>query len=157
MIDAGMRLRVMGGTVLQRYFPPSAPAHGLELLPPGSEEAASFLRTLDAFFYRTSPRWPEVAGRVVAEAMATGLPCVCADDVGFAELITHGVDGFLFRADDDEAALAHLRTLHDDVALRHAMGRAARARVERAFGPGFAEHVRAAYLGHRGRVSFPPQ
>ena len=157
MIEAGMRLRVMGGTILHRYFPPAAPAQGLELLPPGSEDAASFLRTLDAFFYRTSPLWPEVAGRVVAEAMATGLPCVCADNVGFAELVTHGVDGFLFHADDDDAALGHLRALRDDVEMRHAMGRAARARVERAFGPGFAERVRAAYLGHPGRVSFPPQ
>ena len=29
--------------------------------------------------------------------------------------------------------------------------------ARRTFGPGFAEHVRAAYLGHRGRVSFTPQ
>ena len=63
----------MGGTVLRRYFPPAVPTPGLELLPSGIEDAASFLRTLDAFYYRTSPHWPEAAGRVVAEAMATGL------------------------------------------------------------------------------------
>jgi len=154
---AGMRLRVMGGTVLRRYFPPASATPGLELMAPGSEEAATFLRTLDAFFYRTSPLWPEAAGRVVAEAMASGLPCVCASNVGFAELITHGVDGYVFHPDDDDAAFAHLCTLRDDVALRRAMGRAARTRVEQAFGAGFAETVRAAYLGHADGVSFPPQ
>ena len=85
------------------------------------------------------------------------LPCVCADNVGFAELITHGVDGFVFQADDDDAALAHLRTLRDDVELRRRMGRAARTRVEQVFGPGFAEAIRSAYLGPRPNVSFPPQ
>jgi Flp pilus assembly protein TadD len=157
MLGAGMRVRMMGATVLRRYFPPATSIEGLELLPPGSEDAAAFLRTLDAFFYRTSPLLPEAAGRVVAEAMASGLPCVCADDVGFAELITHGVDGFVFHADDDEAALAHLRALRDDGQLRRTMGRAARARVEQVFGPGFAEAVRSAYLGPPAGVSFPPQ
>ncbi|MFO1313457.1 MAG: glycosyltransferase [Burkholderiales bacterium] len=147
MIDAGMHVRLMGGTVLGRYFPPSAPTHGLELIPPGAEDAASFLRTLDAFFYRTSPLWPETAGRVVAEAMATGLPCVCANNVGFAELISHGVDGFVFRPDDDDAALAHLAALRDDAELRRRVGAAARARVERCFGPEFVAAVRRAYLG----------
>ena len=149
MVDAGMRVRLMGGTVLQRYFPPASPTNGLELLPAGSEDAAPFLRSLDAFFYRTSPLWPETAGRVVAEAMATGLPCVCADNVGFAEIITHGIDGFVFHPDDDDAALAHLRALRDDANLRRTIGCAARARVEKVFGPDFVEHIRAAYLGPR--------
>jgi tetratricopeptide (TPR) repeat protein len=157
MIDAGMRVRMMGATVLRRYFPPATAIDGLELLPPGSEDAAAFLRTLDAFFYRTSPSWQEAAGRVVAEAMATGLPCVCARNVGFAELIAHGVDGFLFDADDDDAALAHLRMLRDDVELRRRMGRAARARVEQVFGPGLADAIRSAYLDAPQNVSFPPQ
>jgi hypothetical protein len=97
-------------------------------------------------------------GRVVAEAMATGLPCVCASNVGLAELIAHGVDGFVFDADDDESALAHLRALRDDRELRRAVGRAARARAEQVYGTGFVQHIRDAYLGpgHAG-VSFPPQ
>lgn len=147
MLDAGMRVRLMGGTVLGRYFPPSQERNGLELLPPGAEDAPSFLRTLDAFFYRTSPLSPETAGRVVAEAMAAGLPCVCAEDVGFAELITHGVDGFVFRPGDDDAALAHLAALRDDAGLRRRIGAAARDRVERCFGPEFVTGVRRAYLG----------
>lgn len=157
MIDDGMRVRLMGGTVLGRYFPPSQAMRGLELLPPGAEDAPSFLRTLDAFFYRTSPMWPETAGRVVAEAMATGLPCVCADNVGFAELIAHGVDGFVFHPDDDDAALAHLSALRDDAGLRRRIGAAARARVEQCFGPDFVTGVCRAYLGAGPGVSFPPQ
>ncbi len=147
MIDGGMQVRLMGGTVLGRHFPPSAPMHGLELIPPGAEDAASFLRTLDAFFYRTSPLWPEAAGRVVAEAMATGLPCVCANNVGFAELISDGVDGFVFHPDDDDAALAHLAALRNDAALRRRVGAAARASIERWFGPEMVTGVRRAYLG----------
>ena len=69
----------------------------------------------------------------------------------------HGVDGFVFDADDDDAALAHLRVLRDDLELRRRMGSAARARVERVFGPGFAEAIRSAYLGPPPDVSFPPQ
>ena len=129
MTDASMRVRVMGGTVLRRYFPPAEPTPGLELLPAASEPAPSFLKTLDAFFFRTSPHWLETAGRVVAEAMATGLPCVCARNVGFAELIEHGVDGYLFDADDDDAAFAHLCALRDDPKLRRRIGAAARAKA----------------------------
>ena len=114
IIDAGMRVRVMGATVLRRYFPPASPTHGLELLPPGSEDAASFLRTLDAFFYRTSPLWPEAAGRVVAEAMASDFRACARATSGFAEIITHGSNGYVFHPDDDERRFAHLRALRDD-------------------------------------------
>jgi glycosyltransferase involved in cell wall biosynthesis len=160
MIGAGMRVRIMGGTVLQRYFPPSSPPPGLELLPAGSEDAAAFLRTLDAFFYRASPQWPETAGRVVAEAMATGLPCVCANDVGFAELITHGVNGFVFHPDDDDAALAHAPVRLARRSRAAQRGRTRRSRARRAglrAGLCGAHQGGTAYLGHRSDVSFPPQ
>ena len=147
MIDAGMRVRLMGGTVLHRHFPPASSIPALELLPPGSVDAAAFLRSLDAFVYRTSPHWLETAGRVIAEAMATGLPCVCAANVGFADIVAHGVNGFLVDAADDDAMLAHLVALRDDAGLRRRMGAAARATVEARFGSDFVTGVRRAYLG----------
>ncbi len=148
LVDERMRVRLLGGTVLLRHFPPSRPVPNLELLPPGAEEAGSFLRTLDCFYYRTSPHWLEPAGRVIAEAMATGLPVVCARDAGFAaDLITDGVDGYLFDHDDDETALRHLRLLRDDPELGRAIGAAARRTAELTFGPALAERLRTAYFG----------
>ena len=148
LLDEGIRVRLLGGTVLLRHFPPSQPVPNLELLPPGVEDAAGFLRTLDCFYYRTSPHWMEPAGRVIAEAMATALPVVCARDAGFAaDLITDGVDGYLFDPDDDETALRQLRRLRGDPGLREAMGAAARRTAERAFGPALAERIHLAYLG----------
>ena len=41
------------------------------------------------------PSISETYGNVVAEAMASGLPCVIADGGGTREFITHRVNGFL--------------------------------------------------------------
>ena len=142
-----MSVRLMGGTILMRHFPPSRADDAIELLPPGATDAASFLRSLDCFFYRTSPRWFEVAGRVVAEAMACGLPVVCSREIGFAELITHGQDGFLFDDNDDDAALAYMVRLAGDAQLRRNMGEAARRTAEAKFGTSLHERIRAIFLG----------
>lgn len=147
MLDAGMRVRFMGGTVLRRYFPPATPVLGLELLPPGYEAAPVFLGSLDALCFRTNPSWRETAGRVVAEAMACGVPCVCARSVGFAELITPGADGFVVDDDDDDGFFRCLCLLRDDPSLRRAMSLAARTRAEHVFGPALAGTIRRAYLG----------
>ncbi len=140
-------MRILGGTVLLRHFSPSRPEAGVELLPTGTEEASAFLRTLDAFVYRTSPMLVETSGRVVAEAMATGIPVICSRETGFSELVTDGIDGFLFDPDDDASLHARLEVLRADRGLRASIGGAARCKAEACFGPALAMEIRAAFLG----------
>ena len=123
---AGCRVRIMGGTCLAHEL------HGapnVELLPAGAEDAATFLRGLDCFLYRTSRNWFEGYGRVVAEAMATGLPVIAGRPGGYVDYVTHGVNGRLFDTTPDAAAA--VLSLQRDRALAIAYGGAARAAAER--------------------------
>lgn len=123
---SGMRVRVMGGASLAERLTPHA---GIDLLAAGAEPAADFLGTLDAFYYRTHPDYLEAFGRVVVEAMTCGLPVVAEARGGYARLIEHGVDGFLFER--PEEALAILGRLAADPALRERIGRNARRKAKR--------------------------
>jgi glycosyltransferase involved in cell wall biosynthesis len=122
---AGVTLRVMGGTSLQR---PIDEVIAASLLAAGSERSVDFLHALDCFYYRANDRWLEAFGRVVFEAMACGLPVVCGRRGGYADYIAHGVNGFLF--DTNKKAIALILKLRADPALRDRIGRAARRTVE---------------------------
>lgn len=75
--------------------------------------------------------------------MATGLPVVCHREGGYAELIEHGVDGFLFGTEPDAERL--ILTLKQDPALRERIGAAARARIERVLSPEALEKMAKHY------------
>jgi glycosyltransferase involved in cell wall biosynthesis len=72
---------------------------------------------------------PEPFGQVVVEGMAAGLPVVAANAGGPAEVITDGVDGWLFPMGDVAALATRLRTLADEPARRQRLGAAARQRA----------------------------
>jgi len=74
------------------------------------------------------PSDSESFGNVTLEAMASGLPCVCADATGSSSLVVAGETGYLAHADDAEGFARHITALAADDSLRAAMGRAARAR-----------------------------
>ncbi len=137
----GVRVRLMGGTCLA---PELAGAPGVELLPMGTEDAPGFLGSVDCLVYRTAAHWPEPFGRVVAEAMACGLPVVCHRSGGYAELlVAHGRTGFLFGS--NEEAVAIVRRLRHDPALRARVGAEARRHVERLYGAEEEERIRRFY------------
>jgi glycosyltransferase involved in cell wall biosynthesis len=148
LVAEGMAVRIMGGDVLQGPGPLDP---RVALVPEGGEDAADFLHRLDCLFYRTSDAWQEPHGRVVQEAMACGLPVVCSKRVGAADYLEHGVNGFTFG--EEAEALAILRRLQGDPALRRRVGEAARRTVEEIFSERMAERVRAFYL-HGGEASF---
>jgi len=116
----GVRVRIMGGTCLSSKL---AGIPNIELLPAGAEEATQFLRSLDCFVYRTSENWYEAFGRVVVEAMATGLPAVCGARGGYRELLTHGHDALVFNTTAE--GIAAVRAVRDDPALANALGTSA--------------------------------
>jgi glycosyltransferase involved in cell wall biosynthesis len=121
----GFRVRLMGAMHL-------APALGgidrIELSPERAEAALAFLRSLDCFCYRTDPSWYEPSARVITEAMAVALPVVVHANGGYAQLIRHGENGFLFHR--DEEAVRIIRMLRESPDRGRRIGRAARATVE---------------------------
>jgi glycosyltransferase involved in cell wall biosynthesis len=137
----GMRVRVMGGTLLQ---PVLGDAPGIDLTPAGSTPAETFLQGLDCFYYRTNDKWIEPSGRVVLEAMASGVPVVAHRRGGYAEFIRHGHDGFLFN--DQSQAVELIKRLRDDASLRTEISTAARATALRVCGPEAMEQAARYYL-----------
>ncbi len=151
LLESGVRLRILGGTVLAPQLPAGP---GLDLLPVNTESPAAFLRSLDCFFYRTSPRFREPHGRVVQEAMACGLPVVCDRHGGYADYIEHGRNGFLFDTDDEAFDL--LSTLRRDPDLRQRLGQAGRATVEHLFSPESCRAVVDFYLDRPTKETATP-
>ncbi|HEY4685205.1 MAG TPA: glycosyltransferase family 4 protein [Dehalococcoidia bacterium] len=67
----------------------------------------------------------ESQGIVLLEAMAAGLPVVASNILGFAGVLTHGVEGLLVRPKDSDALAAALIQLIDEPETRARMATAA--------------------------------
>jgi glycosyltransferase involved in cell wall biosynthesis len=80
----------------------------------------------DVFFF---PSDSESFGNVTLEAMASSLPCVCADATGSRSLVVAGETGFLAPPEDTGTLAGHIVALLNDAGLRGRMGAAARARA----------------------------
>ncbi len=89
------------------------------------EDLAEAYASSDAFLF---PSDTESFGNVTLEAMASGLPAVCADATGSRSLVDVGVTGFLAQPGDGRAFFNHVAALVEDRALRMRMSEAARAR-----------------------------
>lgn len=76
------------------------------------------------YLYRSSNMWRDQYPRVVAEALAAGLPVISEPRDGTRDRIQHGDTGF-YATHYDEFAL-HIKTLIRKENLRHAMGMAAK-------------------------------
>jgi glycosyltransferase involved in cell wall biosynthesis len=121
LADAGLRVRLMGASCLAAELDGYP---GIEILRARSEDPADFLRSLDCFAYRTSDDWFEGYGRVVMEAMATGLPVVVGDRGGYVEHLHDGVNGLVARSTN--AMITAVLSLAADRALAARLGSAAR-------------------------------
>jgi glycosyltransferase involved in cell wall biosynthesis len=84
---------------------------------------------LSAFDILVHPTYKESFGRVIAEAMANGLPVVATNVRGCRELVVSGETGILVPYKDVESLAKAVSTLLDDSAMRRTMGDAGRRRV----------------------------
>jgi UDP-glucose:(heptosyl)LPS alpha-1,3-glucosyltransferase len=93
-----------------------------------SKQVERYFAAADVFVF---PTVYEPYGMVISEAMAAGLPVIAPRGAGAAELITHGISGWLADASwDVDQIAAGLQVLASDEPRRTAMGAAARATVE---------------------------
>jgi glycosyltransferase involved in cell wall biosynthesis len=90
------------------------------------------MNKLDIFYYRSGTH-VETFGRVVLEAMASAVPVVCFYYGGYAEHIQHGVNGYLFRTNQE--AMEIIQSLYADASLRKHIGTAGRLTAEKLFSP----------------------
>ncbi len=87
----------------------------------GQELATSYASS-DLFLF---PSETETFGNVTLEAMASGIPAVCADATGSRSLIRDGVSGFLATPRDTPSFLHYVERLVLDESLRRNMGQLA--------------------------------
>ncbi len=96
---------------------------------PGVRDIQRYYGAADLFLF---PSPYDAFGMVVSEAMACGLPVIASRQTGAAELLHHGVDGFVVEhADDADTFATHAARLVRDASLRVMLGTAARAAAER--------------------------
>jgi glycosyltransferase involved in cell wall biosynthesis len=118
---AGAEIHLIGASHLQ---PALSVTPRLQVFPVGSQAPEDFLAGLDCFYYRTHPAWTEAGGRVVMEALASGVPVVAHPGGGYAEWIVEGENGFL--AATQEGLYERLLELKNSPVTATRLGRNAR-------------------------------
>jgi glycosyltransferase involved in cell wall biosynthesis len=93
----------------------------------GGEDLARAYASADFFAF---PSTTDTFGNVILEAQACGIPVIVSDIGGPRDLVEHGIDGFITKANDAEDLAKAIRALADDPVLRARLGAAARKRVE---------------------------
>jgi glycosyltransferase involved in cell wall biosynthesis len=93
----------------------------------GQDLAAAYA-SADAFIF---PSRTETLGLVLLEAMAAGCPVVAANSGGIPDIVTDGVNGFLFDPRDDMGAINATRRLIAAGEEREALRQNAVAEAER--------------------------
>lgn len=91
-------------------------------------ELASAFASADAFIF---PSRTETLGLVLLEAMAAGCPVVAAGTGGITDIVTDGVNGYLFDPSDEQGAIAATQRLLNNHQERELLRQNARSEAER--------------------------
>ena len=91
-------------------------------------ELASAFASADAFVF---PSRTETLGLVLLEAMAAGCPVVAARSGGILDIVTDGVNGYLFKPDDPDGAITATKSLLEATEIRKQLRLNARTEAER--------------------------
>jgi len=126
------RLIIVGpGTRLRRRYEKHVMKNGLKdvvftgLVP--YEELPRYYKAADVFCAPATGR--ESFGIILLEAMAVGKPIVASNIEGYANVVSHGVDGLLVPPADKESLAQALISLLADGSLRQKMGAKGRAKA----------------------------
>ncbi len=90
------------------------------------KDLAEAYAAADVFLF---PSETETFGNVTLEAMASGLPCVCADATGSRSLVVQGQTGFLVEPRNSDMFAMRLGEIAENAGLRARLSEAARARA----------------------------
>jgi len=90
-------------------------------------ELASAFASADAFVF---PSRTETLGLVLLEAMAAGCPVVAARSGGIPDIVTDGVNGYLFEPDDPNGAITATQSLLEATQAREELRLNARKEAE---------------------------
>lgn len=110
-------------------------------------ELASAYASADAFVF---PSRTETLGLVLLEAMAAGCPVVAAASGGIPDIVTDGVNGYLFAPEDPQGAVTATKRLLESMQEREKLRENARLEAERW---GWAAATRQLQSYYRGVVS----
>ncbi|MDY6807137.1 MAG: glycosyltransferase [Cyanobacteriota bacterium] len=110
---------------LEEHFA-NTPTHFVGYL--RGRELAQAYASADAFIF---PSRTETLGLVLLEAMAAGTPVVAARSGGIPDIVTDGVNGYLFDPADDDGAIAATKMLLERSEEREALRDNARQEAER--------------------------
>lgn len=92
------------------------------------KDLASAYASADAFIF---PSRTETLGLVLLEAMAAGTPVIAARSGGIPDIVTDGINGYLFNPTDENGAIAATLNLFADPAGRQLLRENARQEAEK--------------------------
>ncbi|MBN8588143.1 MAG: glycosyltransferase family 1 protein [Rhodothermia bacterium] len=115
----------------------------------GGEDLATAYASSDIFLF---PSTTETFGNVTLEAMASGLPTVCADATGSKGLVIPHETGFLLEAGHSSQFFDHVKALITNTAQRLEMGNNARKRAQLYSW----DEILGKIDGYYDRLLFPP-
>ena len=110
---------------LEQHFA-DTPTHFVGYL--RGEQLASAYASADAFIF---PSRTETLGLVLLEAMAAGTPVVAANSGGIPDIVTDGINGYLFDPTDEKGAITATQKLLAHSEERETLRKNARAEAER--------------------------
>lgn len=116
------------------------------------EELATAYASADAFIF---PSRTETLGLVLLEAMAAGTPVVAARSGGIPDIVTDGVNGYLFDPTDEQGAIKATQRLLSHADEREMLRQNARTEAERWGWTAATGQLRSYYQRILARESLP--